>query len=283
MISKLPKSFLIVISLLVFSFFGWGQVGQAASHRVAPGDTLWLISQRYNTTVAELTAANGLTGSEIYPGQLLNIPAKVHTVSSGDTMWLISQWYGVSLPALILANPGVSSTNIIPGQRINISVPAASVPASTPTSTPAPAPVPVSIPSLPSRDGSSTNSVNNYSQQDIDLLARLVHSESAGEPYAGRVAVAASVLNRVKSSIYPNTIQSVVYQIAYGYYQYSPVLDGRINLPANKTFYQAAIDAISGLDPSNGALGFYNPRKTSNQWVRQQTVTTVIGNHIFFR
>lgn len=266
MISKRLQNFLLFISLLFFSVFAWGQIGQAATpHRVAPGDTLWLISQRYNTTVAELTAANGLTGSTIYPGQILNIPEKVHTVSSGDTMWLISQWYGVGLPALISANPGVSSTNIYPGQRINIPAPASN------------------SSSLLSRDGSSMKSVNNYSQQDIDLLARLVQSEAAGEPYTGQVAVAATVLNRIKSPIYPNTISGVVYQVSYGYYQYSPVLDGRINQPANKTAYQAVYDALSGLDPSNGALGFYNPRKTTNQWVRQQIVTAVIGNHIFFR
>ena len=257
---KFKKVFLLTFA--VFCFFTWGQVGQAAvSHQVAPGDTLWLISQRYNTTVAELLASNRLTSSTIYPGQVLSIATKVHTVSPGDTMWLVAQRYGTSLPALIAANPNVSPNIIYPGQKINIP---------TTTATPAAAP-------LPSRGG------HQYGQQDIDLLARLVHSEAAGEPYTGQVAVAASVLNRVKSSIYPNTLRSVIYQVAYGYYQYSPVLDGRINLPANRTAYQAVYEALNGSDPSLGALGFYNPRKTSNQWVRQQPVTTVIGNHVFFR
>lgn len=254
-----PRRILLFIFFLAFCILAWrAQVGEAAiSHRVVSGDTLWLIAQRYNVSVAQITAANGLTGLTIYPGQVLSIPVKVHTVSPGDTMWLIAQRYGLTLPALLSANPGVSANNIYPGQKINL-----------PDSNSSP---------LPSREG------RNYSQQEIDLLARLVHAEAAGEPYIGQVAVAATVLNRVKSPIYPNTISAVIYQVAYGYYQYSPVLDGRINLPANRTAYQAVYDALSGWDPSGGALGFYNPRKTSNQWVRQQTVTAVIGNHIFFR
>ena len=259
----------LLLTIGVFCIFSWGQVAQAAaSHRVAPGDTLWLISQRYDTTVAALTSANRLAGTMIYPGQLLNIPAKEHTVRSGDTLWLIAQRYGISLPALLAANPHVAPTMIYPGQKINI-------PATTATSnTPA---APAAAP-LASREGR-----HHYAQQDIDLLARLVHAEAAGEPYQGQVAVAASVLNRIKSSIYPNTLRAVIYQVAYGYYQYSPVLDGRINLPANRTAYQAVYEALGGADPSRGATGFYNPRKTSNQWVRRQPVTTTIGNHVFFR
>jgi len=259
LLTRRLRRFLLFVFVLSFCFFALGgQIGEAAlSYRVATGDTLWLIAQRHNVTVAQLMAANGLSSLTIYPGQLLSIPVKIHTVRPGDTMWLIAQRYGIGLPALLAANPGVSPASIYPGQKINL-------PDSNSSS-------------LPSREG------RDYSQQDIDLLARLVYAEAAGEPYAGQVAVAASVLNRIKSPLYPNTISSVIYQVSYGYYQYSPVLDGRINLPANKTAYQAVYDALSGWDPSNGALGFFNPLKTSNQWVRQQTVTAIIGNHVFFR
>lgn len=208
--------FLFIVG--AFFIFAFASVGQAYSHQVVPGDTLWLIAQRYKTTVSALTAANRLTDTTIYPGQIITIPQ--------------------------------------PGNEI----------------------MPQSAP-LASRQGRNYS----YSQQDIDLFARLVHAEAGGEPYIGQVAVAASVLNRINSPIYPNTLRSVIYQVAYGYYQYSPVLDGRINLPANRSAYQAVYDALAGQDPSRGALGFYNPRKTGNQWVRQQTVTTVIGNHVFFR
>ncbi|NLN17340.1 MAG: hypothetical protein GX182_08510 [Firmicutes bacterium] len=123
-----------------------------------------------------------------------------------------------------------------------------------------------------------------FSWAELDLFARLVHAESAGEPYAGQVAVAASVLHRLESPAYPDTIRGVIYQVTDGrYYQYSPVLDGRINLPANRTSFQAVYDALAGWDPSGGATGFYNPRKTSNRWVRSRPVTATIGRHVFFR
>lgn len=123
-----------------------------------------------------------------------------------------------------------------------------------------------------------------YSAADLDLLARLVHAEAEGEPYLGKVAVAATVLNRVASSNYPNTIPGVIYQVIDGrYVQYEPVLNGRINIPAGAEAIRATQEAVRGVDPSFGAIGFFNPAKTSNSWVRSRPVTTVIGNHVFFK
>ena len=140
----------------------------------------------------------------------------------------------------------------------------------------------VKQPELLSRSGTSSGT-SRYSASDLDLLARLVRAESGGEPYLGQVAVAASVLNRVKSSQYPNTIRGVVYQSAGGYIQYCPVRIGTINQPANASARKAAEEALNGRDPTNGATGFYNPRFTTNAWVRSRPVTTVIANHVFFR
>ncbi len=254
----------IVMAIFSISLFSWTQAALANStYRVAPNDTLWAIAQRFGTTVNELAGINGISNpASIFPGQTLTVPAaKIHTVKAGDSLWLISQWYGVNLQALVSANPGISGSYIYPGQKINIPAGNASAEA------------------LASRAG---RDYSFYAQGEIDLLARLVQSEASGEPYIGQVAVAASVLNRVASPQYPNTIAGVIYQVISGNYQYSPVLDGRINMPANQTAYQAAYDALGGWDPSYNALGFYNPAKTSNQWVRQQAVTTVIGNHVFF-
>lgn len=192
---------------------------------------------------------------------------QVHTVRDGESMWLIANSYNISLDSLVTANPAVIPEVIYPGQELTL--PRGNNVTATNN--------------LASREGRSTSSRWNFNYSEIDLFARLVHSESAGEPYRGMVAVAASVLNRLKSLQYPNTLSGVIYQVVGGYYQYSPVLDGRINLPACQQSYQAVHEALKGSDPSGGALGFYNPRKTSNQWVRQQPVTTTIGNHIFFR
>lgn len=130
---------------------------------------------------------------------------------------------------------------------------------------------------------STSSGTPRFSSSDLDLLARLVRAESGGESYLGQVAVAASVLNRVKSSQYPNTLRGVVYQVSGGYIQYCPVRNGTINQPATASARRAAEEAVNGRDPSNGATGFYNPRFTSNAWVRSRPVTTVIGNHVFFR
>ena len=123
----------------------------------------------------------------------------------------------------------------------------------------------------------------NYTAAELDLFARLVHAESAGEPFEGQVAAAATILNRLESDLYPNTISGVVYQVESGRYQYSPVLDGRINLPAGESAKRAVREALKGWDPTGGATGFYNPAKTSNAWVRSHPVTATIGSHVFFK
>ncbi len=227
-------------------------------HTVRPGETLWGIAQQNNTTVAALAKENNIRNYNIiYAGQSLRIPASTHTVQRGDTLWLLAQRYKTTVAALASLNNISNASHIEVGQVIKLSGSSASVPV--------------------------FRSNPSYSAAELDLFARLVFSEAAGEPFVGQVAVAASVLNRVASSIYPNTVTSVIRQVVNGYYQYSPVLDGRINLPANDTARRAVQEAINGSDPSLGATGFYNPRKTTNQWVRSQPVTTTIGNHVFFR
>ncbi len=121
------------------------------------------------------------------------------------------------------------------------------------------------------------------SSEDMDLFARLVHAEAEGEPYIGQVAVAASVLNRVRDSRFPGNVRDVIMQVWEGYYQYAPVLNGRINRPAGDSARRAVRDALSGLDPTDGATGFYNPARTDDEWVREQEITRVIGDHVFYR
>jgi N-acetylmuramoyl-L-alanine amidase len=59
---------------------------------------------------------------------------------------------------------------------------------------------------------SSTTSSGTSNTSDLNLLSRLIYGESRGEPYAGQVAVGAVVLNRVRSSSFPNSIAGVIYQ-----------------------------------------------------------------------
>ncbi|HHY47574.1 MAG TPA: spore cortex-lytic protein [Firmicutes bacterium] len=111
------------------------------------------------------------------------------------------------------------------------------------------------------------------------LLARLIHAEAEGEPYAGRVAVGAVVLNRVESPLFPATVSGVIFEPG----AFSPVYDGRINLLPDQSSLNAARDALMGWDPSFGALYFYNPAKTTSWWIFTRPITTRIGNHIFAR
>lgn len=129
---------------------------------------------------------------------------------------------------------------------------------------------------------SGKNTIRRFSQQELDLLARLVQAEAGGEPYNGKVAVAATVLNRVESPRYPNTLTGVIYQVNYGY-QYCPVRNGTINRPAGEDARRAMHEALRGNDPTGGALSFYNPAKATNSWIRSRPVFSQIGNHVFVR
>ena len=124
---------------------------------------------------------------------------------------------------------------------------------------------------------SQTGSVNGYSSSDVALLARLIYAEARGETYKGQVAVGAVVLNRVKSSSFPNSISGVIYQP----YAFTCVQDGQINYTPNQTAYQAARDAMNGWDPSYGSLYYYNPKIATSGWIFTRPTVVTIGNHVF--
>lgn len=131
---------------------------------------------------------------------------------------------------------------------------------------------------MQSSGGSSASSGSN-TNGNLYLLARLVYGEARGEPYKGQVAVAAVVLNRVKSSKFPNSVSGVIYQSG----AFSVVSDGQINLTPDETAIKAARDAMNGYDPTNGCLYYYNPAKTTNKWMLSKPVLLRIGNHAFFK
>jgi len=114
-------------------------------------------------------------------------------------------------------------------------------------------------------------------QSEVELLARLIHGEARGEPYVGMVAVGAVVLNRVKSSRFPNTIAGVVYQAG----AFDAVSDGQINLTPNEQSRRAARDALNGWDPTGGCLYYYNPATATSKWIWTREVRLNIGDHSF--
>ncbi|KGA95779.1 peptidoglycan-binding protein [Alkalihalobacillus alcalophilus ATCC 27647 = CGMCC 1.3604] len=175
-------------------------------------------------------------------GNDTNAQITTHTVASGEFLYKIGQKYGVSVSAIKNAN-NKSSSMIMVGERLTI---------------------PESI-----------------SASERDLLARLVMAESEGEPYAGKVAVATVVLNRVDHKDFPNTVRGVINEVSNGYYAFTPVQNGRINRPADNESIRAVDEALAFRGQGSGSLFFYNPKIATNQWIATRTETVRIGNHVF--
>ena len=128
-----------------------------------------------------------------------------------------------------------------------------------------------------SGSSSQNSTVGGYSSSDVYLLAKTIYAEGRGEPYTGQVAIGAVILNRVRSSQFPNTVSGVVYQK----HAFTAVSDGQINLTPNDTAMRAARDAINGWDPTGGAIYYYNPAVATSAWIFDRQTITVIGKHVF--
>ena len=293
-------------------------VAQAQVYYVRPGDSLYSIANRFNTNIGALQSTNRLTSSWIYPGQALYIPGSSwgssngtrYTVAWGDSLFKIAARYGTTVEALRRANNLVSD-QIVPGQSLSIPVSGGSSSNNGGSYTVRPndslyklaQQYGTTVDAIKSLNGLKSNEIRvgqvlllpsgsaappksnpSFSASDLDLLARLVRAEAEGESFEGKVAVAATILNRLKDPRYPSSIPGIIYQVTDGrYYQYSPVLDGRINLSATTETIRAVEYALKGWDPSKGAVGFYNPAKTTNTWVRSHPITVTIGGHVFFK
>lgn len=124
---------------------------------------------------------------------------------------------------------------------------------------------------------SGSNSYGGYSSSDYDLLARIISAEARGESYLGQVAVGAVILNRIEHPSFPDTLSGVIYQKG----AFSCLNDGQFYQSVADSAYSAARDAINGLDPSGGAIYYYNPSTATSKWIFSRPVITTIGNHRF--
>lgn len=241
---------IVVIAAFILAAFTFAANADAATlHKVQPGDTLWKISNTTGVPLGTLQTVNGMAGGTVlYTGQKLLIP-DVYTVKPGDTLWKICQFFGgVPVSAIKLAN-GLTSNYLNVGQVLFI-------------------PRPVLVPS------------SQFTSKEMEMLARIIFAESRGEPYKGQVGVGAVVLNRVEHPGFPNSIADVIYQP----WAFSPVHDGSFYNTPDATARQAAQDALNGVDPTYGALYFWNPTLVEPQnWVWTRQLTSRIGKHIFAR
>lgn len=169
-----------------------------------------------------------------------------HTVVPGDTLWGISRAYGVTVERLMEAND-LDSPLIFPGQVLKI----------------------------------ASGSQLPVSEEDLRLMARVINAEARGESFMGKVAVGAVIINRLRHPAFPKTVRGVIFQCTNGIYEFTPVADGSINLEPDEEAYRAAELAVRGVDPTNGALFFYNPQTAQDRWIRTLPVTAAIGNHVF--
>jgi|SRR5690625_571826 len=172
----------------------------------------------------------------------LSTEAASYTVKKGDSLWSIANKFGTTVDNLHMAN-GRSIYTLYAGETIQVP--------------------------------------DTISKTEKELLAKLVHAEAKGEPYAGKVAVATVVLNRVKHEDFPNSIKGVIYEKVSGHYAFSPVKDGAINQDYNSEDMKAVNEAIAYGGQGNGSIYFYNPKTATSKWVSTREVTITIGNHVF--
>jgi N-acetylmuramoyl-L-alanine amidase len=301
---------LIVILLLTLVGAGLAAPQFKLYYKVQPGDALVNIAREFGTSVAKLKETNNLEDRFIKAGEEIIIPQKKEAVDkekkrkkydrnllsdlydedifanyeltdnndeviikiskdstqtvdisnlrtldyyikSGDTLYELSQEFNTSVAVLKKLN-GLDDTDVIRvGDKITLP-----------------------INSLTPKQVIS----KTISQQELNLLARLISGEARGEPFVGQVAVGAVVLNRVVSNSFPDTIEGVIYQSR----QFTAVSDGQINIRPNWEAKEAARAVLSGQDPSRGALYFYNPKTAKTMWWLSTRSTLVkIGDHLF--
>ncbi|RKQ30773.1 cell wall hydrolase [Oceanobacillus halophilus] len=168
--------------------------------------------------------------------------AASYTVQKGDSFWSISNKFGITLTNLQIANNRAGST-IYTGESIQIP--------------------------------------DTVSFADKELMAKLVHAEAKGEPYAGKVAVATVLLNRVDHNEFPNTVKEVIYEKSGGHYAFTPVQNGTINSGYTAEDMKAVDEAVAYRGQGNGSIYFYNPKTSTSDWIFSRDVTITIGNHRF--
>ena len=119
--------------------------------------------------------------------------------------------------------------------------------------------------------------VGTYSSNDVTVLAKMIHGEARGEPYIGKVAVGAVILNRVKDKKFPDSVYGVCFQPG----AFDAVSDGQYYMEPDKSSVNAAKAAIGGWDPTYGCLYYYNPAVATSSWIFSRETVTVIGKHVF--
>ncbi len=121
-----------------------------------------------------------------------------------------------------------------------------------------------------------------YREDEVYWLSKIINAESGGEILRGKIAVGNVILNRVRSSYFPNTIYSVIFDKKNGV-QFSPIANGTIYKNANSDSVIAAKICLEGYSENNYIFYFINPKLAPNSWVaKNRQFYAQIGNHAFY-
>ncbi|MHC0036980.1 cell wall hydrolase [Pseudoneobacillus sp. C159] len=229
-----------------------------------------------------------------------------YTVKQGDTMIGIAEEHNLSLGELADLNPQIDDLNVIfAGDKLQTKLPEKTVEITFPERTtkegyeiyigkivdtvePQTAINLMMKPIDEMKKQKETNTEkpklekakvkHKLTENEIDLLARLVRAEAQVEPFHGKVAVACVVLNRLESSHFPDSIREVIYEPG----QFQPVRNGEINKPADEESIAAVKAALTEQrHAAKKSLFFYNPKIATSRWLDTRSTTLVIGQHVF--
>ena len=119
------------VAALLFCLCALPLFSQNISHIVEKGDTLYSLSKKYGVSVDDLRSANAISGSDLYAGQKLIIPAKKndkrvtyesYTVKAGDTLYSIAKRSEITVDELRRLNSLDSSAVLKIGQNLKVPV-----------------------------------------------------------------------------------------------------------------------------------------------------------------
>ncbi len=214
--------------------------------------------------IAACVAAFSFIGTANHPVDAMT----KYQVVKGDTLWALEQQFGLTVPAIKLAN-NRPNDRIYTGEILQIPDNPEELAALT------------TSPEIKQTEEVPAAPAVSISNEERDVLERIVEAEAKGESFAGKVAVATVILNRVDSPQFPNSITEVVYEVVGKAYAFTPVQNGEINNPASEESKQAVAEALTRSDRLNEAIFFYNPEIATDNWIRSRQIVETIGNHVF--
>ncbi|MEG0873811.1 MAG: LysM peptidoglycan-binding domain-containing protein [Clostridiales bacterium] len=268
-----------LVSILIIAFSANIMAAEIYDeYTVKEGDTVYKISNEKGIPTNAIVNANGLDngGKTIYPNMVLVLDSNAgntvnanYTVKYGDSLYKIAQAYGTTVSTLIGDN-GMVAERIYVGQQIYVPQKAEAVTPKTQTKT-------ATTENNYVAENQNANPLS-LSDEEIYMMAKMIYGEARGESYQGQVAVGAVILNRIKSSSFPNTMEGVLFQNK----QFSAVGDGQYYLSPNDSALKAAREAAKGADPTYGSTFYWNPVKApNNSFLNAKPIITTIGSHVF--